>query len=496
VIQYVDVVIVGAGLSGIGSACHLQNLCPNKSYLILESRKSMGGTWDIFRYPGVRSDSDMHTLGYSFKPWCHEKAIADGPSILNYLIETAKEYNIDQHIRYEQRVTKASWSTEHARWTIEIQRTDTGETVKYQCNFLLMCAGYYQYQAGYTPNFSGRERFKGQIVHPQKWPTDLNCQGKKIIVIGSGATAATLVPELAKMAEQVVMLQRSPSYFLALPDRDIVANFLRKILPEQWAYAITRWKNTSLQQFFYRATRTRPDKIKRFLLKRIGKTLGNKEAVDTHFTPSYAPWDQRLCIVPNNDFFKAIKSGKASVVTDHIDRFTETGVELASGQSLEADIIVTATGLKLSVLGDTQFEVDDEPVNFSKTYTYKGIMCSGVPNLISTFGYINASWTLHADLIAEYAGKIINHMDATGHRQCTPQLRDKDRNMSARPWITDFSSGYIQRSMHLFPKQGDHEPWINPQNYNRDKKLLRDKPIEDGVLIFNHSREATKKPVK
>lgn len=446
----------------------------------------MGGTWDIFHYPGVRSDSDMHTLGYSFKPWRHEKAIADGPSILNYVRETAKEHNIDRHIRYEQRVTKASWSTEHARWTIEIQRADTGETVKYQCNFLLMCAGYYQYQAGYTPNFSGRERFKGQIIHPQKWPTDLNYQGKKIIVIGSGATAATLVPELAKMAEQVVMLQRSPSYFLALPDRDIVANFLRKILPEQWAYAITRWKNTSLQQFFYRATRTRPDKIKRFLLKRIGKTLGNTEAVETHFTPSYAPWDQRLCIVPNNDFFKAINSGKASVVTDHIDRFTETGVELVSGQSLEADIIVTATGLKLSVLGDTQFEVDEKPVNFSKTYTYKGIMCSGVPNLISTFGYINASWTLHADLIAEYACKILNHMDATGHRQCTPQLRDKDRNMSARPWIADFSSGYIQRAMHLFPRQGDHEPWINPQDYNRDKKLLRDKPIEDDVLIFNH----------
>ncbi len=486
-IQYVDVVIVGAGLSGIGSACHLQNLCPNKSYLILESRKSMGGTWDIFRYPGIRSDSDMHTLGYSFKPWRHEKAIADGPSILNYVRETAKEHNIDRHIRYEQRVTKASWSTEHARWAIEVQRTDTGETINYQCNFLLMCAGYYRYQAGYTPNFSGRERFKGRIIHPQKWPKDLNYQGKKIIVIGSGATAVTLVPELAKMAGQVVMLQRSPSYFLSLPDRDIIANFLRKVLPESWAYAISRWKNTRLQQFLYHATRTRPDKIKRFLLKRIGKTLGSTQEVKAHFTPSYAPWDQRLCIVPNNDFFKAIKSEKASVVTDHIDRFTETGVELVSGRSLEADIIVTATGLNISVLGDTLFEVDGEPVNFSKTYTYKGIMCSGVPNLISTFGYINASWTLHADLIAEYACKILNHMDETGHNQCTPQLRDEDRNMSTRPWIADFSSGYILRAMHLFPKQGDHEPWINPQDYNRDKKLLRDNPVEDGVLIFNHN---------
>jgi monooxygenase len=481
-----DVVIVGAGLSGIGAAYHLQNSCPGKSYTILESRDAMGGTWDLFRYPGIRSDSDMHTLGYRFKPWREEKAIADGPSILNYVKETATENNIDQHIRYGRRVTKASWSSEDASWTVETLCTDTGDIARFKCNFLLMCAGYYSYESGHTPSFSGRERFKGPIVHPQEWPENFDYRGKKIVVIGSGATAVTLVPELAKTAGHVVMLQRSPTYFLSLTDKDTIANILQKILPDNWAYAITRWKNIFRQQAFYRLTRSRPEKMKLFLLKMAQKELGSDYDINTHFTPSYNPWDQRLCIVPNNDLFKAINSGRASVVTGHIDRFNEEGVELTSEETVEADIVVTATGLNLIVLGGTEFDVDGKAVEFPKTYTYKGMMCSGVPNLISTFGYINASWTLHADLIAEHACKLINHMDKTGLRQCTPQLRDEDQDMPKRPWIEGFSSGYIQRALHLLPKQGSHEPWTNPQDYKKDKQLLRKAPIEDGVLIFSN----------
>ena len=482
--EYVDIVIVGAGLSGIGAAYHLQNKCPGKSYTILEGRSAMGGTWDLFRYPGIRSDSDMQTLGYNFKPWREEKAIADGPSILRYVKEAAVENNIDKHIRYGQLVTKASWSTEDATWTVETQCTDTGGIDHFKCNFLLMCAGYYSYEGGYAPSFSGRERFKGEIVHPQKWPENFNFQGKKVVIIGSGATAVTLLPEIAKKAEHVVMLQRSPTYYLSLQDKDVIANILRKILPEQWAYAITRCKNIARQQLFYHLTRTHPEKIKQYLLKMVQKQLGKDYDVETHFTPTYHPWDQRLCIVPNNDLFKAIKSGRASVVTGHIDRFNEVGVELTSEETIEADIVVTATGLNLVVLVGAVFDVDGKTVEFPNTYTYKGMMCSGVPNLISTFGYINASWTLHADLIAEYACNLINHMDKTGLRQCTPQLRDEDKNMPERPWIEDFSSGYLQRALHLLPKQGSHEPWTNPQNYRKDKKMIQKNPIEDGVLVF------------
>jgi monooxygenase len=484
--EYFDVVIVGAGLSGVGAAYHLQHRCPGKSYVILEGRDSIGGTWDLFRYPGVRSDSDMYTLGYNFKPWRDGKAIADGSSILNYVKETAAENGIDKHIRYRHRVKKASWSTADAAWTVEAERKDTGGTARLRCNFILMCAGYYSYEQGYAPEFKGHERFQGRIIHPQAWPEDLDYRGKRIVVIGSGATAVTLVPELAKDAEHVVMLQRSPTYVVSRPDVDKTANMLRKVLPERVAYAITRWKNIGFQQLVYRRTRTQPERVKQRLLELLRKELPPNYDIATHFTPRYNPWDQRLCLVPNSDLFLSIRSGKTSVVTDRIDTFTENGIRLESGEELPADIIVTATGLNLVVLGGAAIGVDGKAVNFPETFSYKGMMYSDVPNLVSTFGYINASWTLRADLTAEYVCRLINHMDKISMRQCTPRLREADRNMPTRRWIDGFSSGYMQRVMHLFPKQGDREPWINPQTYARDKKMIRHAAIEDGVLIFDN----------
>lgn len=478
--ETLDVVIVGAGLSGIGAACHLQRECPGKRYVILEGRKAMGGTWDLFRYPGIRSDSDMHTLGYNFKPWTASKAIADGPAILDYIRETAAEHGIDEHIRYNHNVVSASWSSNDARWTLTIE----GGGVM-RCKLLLMCSGYYRYEHGYLPGFRGRERFAGEIVHPQSWPGDIEYRGKKVVVIGSGATAMTLVPELARDADHVTMLQRSPTYVISFPDEDVVANVLRAVLPEKWAYAVTRWKNINIQQWMYRQARKRPAMVKRFLLRRVRKELGADYDVDTHFTPAYDPWDQRLCLVPNSDLFEAIRSGKASVVTDTIDTFTAGGILLASGGELEADIIVTATGLDLLVLGGVEFDVDGEPVDFSKAITYKGLMMSGVPNMVSTFGYVNASWTLRADLIAEWFCRLVNHMDAVGAQQCTPTLRDEDEHMSLGPYIRNFSSGYIQRVIDQLPKQGGRPPWANPQDYPRDRKMFLQAPIDDGVLVFS-----------
>ncbi len=484
VAEHVDVLIVGAGLSGVGAAVHLRRACPGKRYVILEGRPSMGGTWDLFRYPGIRSDSDMHTLGYRFQPWRDAKAIADGPAILEYVRQTAAEYGVDEHIRYRHRATRAVWSSDAAAWSVEAQRTDSGETVRFTCNFLLMCAGYYSYRQGHTPEFEGRERYAGTIVHPQEWPAHLDYAGKQVVVIGSGATAMTLVPAMARDAGHIVMLQRSPTYVVSRPDHDVVANALRAVLPDTWAYAITRWKNVALQQLLYRRTRTHPEQVKQKLLDLVRKELGPDYDIATHFTPRYDPWDQRLCLVPNSDLFAAIRSGKASIVTDRIERFTETGILLASGTELEADIIVTATGLNLVVLGEMQFVVDGAPVDFAGTWTYKGMMYSDVPNLVCTFGYINASWTLRADLTAEWVCRVLRHMDRTGTRRVTPRLRDTDRAMPARPWIDQFSSGYMQRMMHRFPKQGDREPWINPQNYSRDKKMIRGGALEDGVLAF------------
>ena len=490
-IEHFDVVVVGAGLSGIGAGYHLQTMSPDRTYVILEGRDDIGGTWDLFRYPGVRSDSDMHTLGYSFKPWTAAKSIADGPSILEYVKETSRDYGIDSHIRFRHLVESAEWSSADAHWTVEARIKDEGgapgNRVTFTCGFLFMCSGYYSYKGGYTPEFAGIEQYQGQLVHPQQWPEDLDYAGKRVVVIGSGATAMTLVPAMAEQAGHITMVQRSPTYVVSRPDQDAIANRLRKILPDTWAYSATRWKNVALQQFLYKRTRTQPAKVKAQLLKLVRKHLGPDYDVDKHFTPKYNPWDQRMCLVPNADLFTAINSGKASVVTDTIATFTPTGIRLGSGEQLEADIIITATGLQMVTLGEMSFSIDGEPLDFSKTWTYKGFAYSDVPNMASSFGYINASWTLRADLICSYVCRLLNHMRDTGTQQCTPRLRESDRSMPERPWIVDFSSGYMQRTMHKFPRQGDREPWINPQNYTKDKKMFLKAPVDDGVMQFTRA---------
>jgi cation diffusion facilitator CzcD-associated flavoprotein CzcO len=483
--EHVDVVVVGAGLSGIGAGYHLQTISPDRSYVILEGRDSLGGTWDLFKYPGIRSDSDMHTLGFSFKPWTEAKSIADGPSILQYLKQTVAQFGIDKHIRYGQLVTQAQWSTDDAQWTVTSTNKATGASNTITCSFLFMCSGYYSYKKGHTPEFAGREKFKGLVIHPQEWPTDLDYAGKRVVVIGSGATAVTIVPSMADKAAHVTMLQRSPTYMVSRPDHDVLANRLRKVLPPKMAYNLTRFKNTWRQQLVYNKTRTDPNKVKQLLLGGIQLELGADYDITKHFTPNYNPWDQRLCLVPNGDFFKSMREGKASVVTDHITSFTETGIQLASGEHLDADIIITATGLELVTLGEMDFFVDGNQVDFAKTWTYKGFAYSDIPNLASTFGYINASWTLRSDLTAEYVCRLLNHMRKKGVAQCTPRLREQDRSMKERPWIDGFSSGYMQRMMHRMPRQGDHEPWINPQNYRRDKKMFKHSPIDDGVMQFS-----------
>ncbi len=477
-----DVIIIGAGLSGIGAAVHLQQHCPGKRYLILEARPAIGGTWDLFRYPGIRSDSDMHTLGYRFKPWIASKAIADGPSILDYVRSTADEHGVTPHIRFGHRLLAADWSDSQACWQLRVATADGEHTL--HCRMLLMCSGYYNYGDAYTPDFPGRERFAGPVIHPQHWPQDLDYSGKKVVIIGSGATAMTLAPAMAELAASVTVLQRSPTYVVSRPDKDVIANVLRKILPPSWAYAITRWKNVWLSQYIYRRSRTRPERLKKMLLDRVRKELGPDYDVERHFTPRYNPWDQRLCLVPNADLFKSIRAGKTVMVTDNIASFTETGIALASGQTLPADIIITATGLNLEVLGGAAFSKNGQPISFADTWAYKGLMFSDVPNMVFTFGYINASWTLRADLIAEFFCRLINEMDRQGARVCVPQLRASDSAMPARPFIDDFSAGYMQRMMHRFPKQGDREPWLNSQNYGRDRKMLREGALDDGVLQF------------
>src|SRR6478735_4219937 len=485
-VEHVDVCVVGAGISGIGAGCHLQRESPGRSFVILEARDDIGGTWDLFRYPGVRSDSDMHTLGFDFKPWTAEKAIADGPSIMAYLRETVAENGLAGRIRFGHKVVRAEWSSADTRWTVTASGPDGESTLT--ANFLFMCSGYYRYSAGFDAKLPNTERFAGRLVHPQFWPEDLDVAGKNVVVVGSGATAMTLIPALADQGAHVTMLQRSPTYVVARPDVDKLANRLRKVLRDKTAYAVTRWKNVHLQQFIYRRSRTQPAKMKAGLLKMTRKQLGEDYDVDKHFTPSYNPWDQRLCLVPNADLFEAIKAGKADVVTDTIDTFTEAGIRLASGEELAADIVVTATGLQLVTLGEAQIVVDGEPVDFAQTFSYKGFMYSGVPNLASAFGYINASWTLRADLICRYVCRLLNHMTATGTTICTPTLRAGDAGMKVRPWIEDFSSGYMQRDMDKMPKQGDREPWINPQNYTKDRKLFLKSPLDDGVMVFSTAK--------
>lgn len=484
--EHVDVLIVGAGISGIGAAYHLKTLSPDRSFLILEGRDNLGGTWDLFRYPGVRSDSDMHTLGYSFKPWTAEKAIADGPSILAYLNETAHEFGIVEQIRFRHLATTAEWSSEQAMWTVHA--THEGEPVRYTCNYLYMCSGYYSYKGGHSPHFEGSDDFKGLVVHPQEWPADLDYKDKRVVIIGSGATAVTLVPAMAPDAKSVTMLQRSPTYVVSAPAKDPVANALRRVLPDGVAYRLTRWKNVTLGAWFYKRTRTHPAQVKRKLLNMVRKELGPDYDVDTHFTPSYNPWDQRLCLVPDSDLFKAIRSGQADVVTSTIDRFTESGILLDTGEELEADIIVTATGLSVVTLGEMEVFNDGELIDFSETVSYKGFAYSDVPNLATSFGYINASWTLRADLVAEAVCGLLNHMATTRTQVCTPRLRASDADMKLAPWVNDFSAGYLQRVMSRLPKQGDREPWLNTQNYAADKKLFRKGQVEDGVMQFTKAK--------
>jgi cation diffusion facilitator CzcD-associated flavoprotein CzcO len=483
--NHYDVIIVGAGLSGIGAAYYLQSKCPNKTYAILEGREAIGGTWDLFRYPGIRSDSDMHTLGYDFKPWTEAKAIADGPSILKYVNETADENGIREHIKFNHKVKSVAWSTEDAGWTVIAERADSGETTELSCNFLYMCGGYYSYDEPYDAGFDDLDNFQGEVVHPQFWPEDLDYAGKKVVVIGSGATAMTLVPAMAKNGAQITMLQRSPTYVVSRPDQDWIANTLRKFLPEKWAYAITRFKNVRLQDYMYRRTRTNPEPVKERLLGWVRDAIG-EEYTAKHFTPSYNPWDQRLCLIPNADLYNVINDGRAKVVTDTIESFTGNGIKLASGEELEADIIVTATGLKLVVLSDVAFSVDGQDIQWPETIAYKGMMYSDVPNMVQTFGYVNASWTLRADITAQYVCRLLNHMDELGMRQVTPRLREEDADMELKPWIDDFSAGYMRRLMHLFPKQGDRDPWRNTQNYLLDKKLIKHAELEDGALTFSN----------
>lgn len=485
-----DVLVVGAGLSGIAAGYHLQKESPRSTFAILEGRDALGGTWDLFRYPGIRSDSDMHTLGFAFKPWTGAKAIADGPAILAYIQETAREHGIDRRIRFGHRVERASWSSETASWTVEVRRKDTGELVRMTCRFLLMCSGYYSYDEGYTPDFPGTERFGGRIVHPQKWTDDVDYAGRRVVVIGSGATAVTLVPELAKKAKHVTMLQRSPTYILSRPAVDGVARWLDRRLPSSVAYDLTRWKNVVLGMALFKLCRRFPERAKKLMVNEVRKSLGPDFDVDTHFTPRYRPWDQRLCLVPDGDLFEAITDGRADVVTDHVETFTETGLRLRSGKQLEADLVVTATGLELLLLGDVQLTVDGKRIDVGKTMNYRGTMLSDVPNLAIALGYTNASWTLKCDLVCEFVCRLLNHMDREGYRRCVPRL--KDRGLTEEP-LLDFSSGYVQRSLSRLPKQGSKAPWRLYQNYLLDLVGLRYGAVDDGVLEFSRASDVTAK---
>lgn len=482
--EHFDTVIIGAGLSGIGAACHHRRECPSRSFVVLEARERMGGTWDLFRYPGIRSDSDMHTLGYDFKPWTDGKAIADGPAILNYIKETAAEFGIEDHIRYDRKVTAMDWKSAEAHWSLTLQSTD-GTSSHITANFIISAAGYYNYDQGHDPHFEGRDDFSGDIIHPQHWPEDYDVSGKRIVVIGSGATAVTLVPNLAQTAKHVTMLQRSPTWIASRPDTDRLADIFRKILPEKLAYKLTRAKNIAYTRFIYNSSQKKPKKMGDYLLKQIRKELGPDYDIETHFTPSYNPWDQRLCLVPNADLFQAMKAGKAKVVTDHIDRFAEDGILLKSGERLPADLIVTATGLNVVVGGQVQISVDGEVKNLADSFGYYGLMFSDIPNMVSIFGYTNASWTMRADLISRFSCRLMNHMNARGLDTVTPRAPD---DLIARQWI-DFEAGYIKRVADQLPKQGDRDPWQNRQDYKFDKTALMKSAVENEGLVFTSSKK-------
>lgn len=483
--EYFDVIIVGGGLSGIDAAYHLQTSCRDKSFVILESRDAIGGTWDLFRYPGIRSDSDMFTFGYPFRPWESNAAIADGESIRTYIRETAEAYGISRKIRFRHRVKSASWSSADALWSIEVERGDEREAVRFTCNFLFGCTGYYDYANGYAPEFPGAEKFAGQIVHPQHWPQALDYAGKRVVVIGSGATAVTIIPVLAKQAAHVTMLQRSPTYIVARPSQDALTRMLRGWLPTRIAYGIARWYYVLFGIYFFALCRRKPEAVKKWIVGQASAQFGADYDVKTHFTPNYNPWRQRLCLAPDADFFRAIKAGNAGIVTDRIATFTKSGIRLQSGRELAADIIITATGLNLLLLGGIEIIVDDKPVKFSETTNFKGVMFSNVPNLFVAFGYTNASWTLKCDLTCAYVARLIKHMDGHGYVACTPRLRDP--SVKPEPLI-DFSSGYVQRAVHQLPRQGSKKPWKLYQNYVRDLLSLRFGSLDDGALEFARGR--------
>ena len=484
--EHVDVLVVGAGLSGIGAACHLQEECPDKTYAVLESRGAIGGTWDLFRYPGIRSDSDMFTLGYAFRPWKDSKAIADGEAIRTYIQDTAREYGVEQKIRFHHQVLSADWSGDDARWTVTARRSDTGETVQLTCSWLSVCSGYYRYDEGFRPTFAGEDRFTGEVIHPQHWPEDFDGRGKRIVVIGSGATAVTLVPNLAGEAEHVTMLQRTPSYVMSLPGRDPLAAFLRDKLPPTLAYPIVRWKNVLVSTAFYQFSQRFPGAARKLLRRLTQKQVPGID-VDTHFNPPYDPWDQRLCLVPDGDLFRTLRRGQASIATGRIATFTETGVQLESGEHLDADVVVTATGLNLLPMGGMSLTLDGTPVDLSETVSYKGMMLSGVPNFTMVIGYTNASWTLKADLVNRYVCRLLDHLDAHGYVAATPVAPPEGAD---QPFL-DLASGYVQRSLGALPKQGRRKPWKLHQNYIRDVQLMRRGPLEDEGMTFQRATATT-----
>ena len=478
--EHLDVLIVGAGLSGIGAACHLQREAPGRTYAVLEAREAIGGTWDLFRYPGIRSDSDMFTLGYAFRPWTDASAIAEGSAIRRYIQDTAREYDVADHVRFGLRVVAAEWSGADARWTVTAERTATGERVRLTCSWLSVCSGYYRYDEGYRPRFPGEDGFPGPIVHPQHWPEDLEVVGRRVVVIGSGATAVTLVPGLARLGARVTMLQRTPSYVLPLPTRDALAELLRRRLPSRAATSLVRWKSILLSTAAYGLIRRQPQAARRFLRWATIRQLPPGFDVDTHFRPPYDPWDQRLCLVPDGDLFRALSDGSAAIVTGRITRFTSTGIELESGQHLDADVVVTATGLNLLALGGMTLTVDGHRVELPETVSYKGMMLSGVPNLSLVMGYTNASWTLKADLVSSYVCRLLEHMAAHGYAVATPSAPpEPDR----APFL-DLASGYVQRSLAQLPRQGIRPPWRLHQNYLRDRRLMRRGPLEDEGITF------------
>ncbi|MCJ2070460.1 NAD(P)/FAD-dependent oxidoreductase [Methylobacterium sp. J-030] len=488
-IEHLDVLVIGAGISGISAGYALQTRCPGKSYAILEARDALGGTWDLFRYPGLRSDSDLYTFGFSFRPWTEDRSIADASAILTYLRETAAEFGIDRRMRFGQRVVAAAWSTPEARWTVEVEAGPERERLTYTCQFLYVCAGYYDYTGGHAPEWPGAADFSGRIVHPQAWPEDLDYAGKRVVVIGSGATAVTLVPELAKAAAHVTMLQRSPTYIVALPAKDRIAHWLRRRLPAALAHRLVRWKNIGLTMFFYQFARRKPEAMTRRILGGIRTQLGAGYDVGTHFTPRYKPWDQRLCLVPDGDLFRTIRAGRASVETDTIETFTDTGLRLTSGKTLPADIVVSATGLRIKMMGGVQLSIDGKTFDPAGAYFYKGMMFSGVPNLALALGYTNASWTLKCELTAGYVCRLLNRMAARGERWCAPR---RGAATGEEPMI-GFTSGYIERARHLMPKQGTARPWKLHQNYVLDLANLRFGRLADGTMEFGGRREETRR---